>query len=64
MSEVTFEQELDFAAGEAVFGMQLNRKDAVKFVLNNVSKRYVISREQAEKAVEEVMTEYKISLGQ
>lgn len=63
MSEVTFEEELDFAAGEAVFGMQLNRKDAVKFVLNNVGKQYMISRDQAEKAVEDVMVEYKLTLG-
>ena len=64
MSDVTFAEELDFAAGEAVFGLQLDRKKAVSFVLKNVGKRYMISRDQAEKAVEEVMVEYKVSLGQ
>lgn len=61
--ETTFEQELDHAAGEAIFGMQLNRKQAVKFVLKNVGQEYHMTRKMAEDAVDEVIVGYKVALG-
>lgn len=54
-----FDTELDDAAGEAVFGLHLNREQAVQFVLNNVSRKDNMTREMAEAAVEKVAVGYK-----
>lgn len=58
-----FNQELEHAASEAVFGMQMDRNAAVKFVLNNVGSNHRMTNEQAEQAVNDVMTHYKSTLG-
>lgn len=58
-----FKTELDFAAGEAVFGMQMDRNQAVQFVLNNVGAKFKMNNKLAETAVDEVMVQYKGSLG-
>ena len=58
-----FNQELEHAAGEAVFGMQMDRNQAVKFVLNNVGSKFRMTADQAEQAVDNIMVAYKSSLG-
>lgn len=58
-----FKEELDFAAGEAVYGMQMDRTQAVRFVLKNVGAKFKMDAKTAEAAVDSVMVSYKSSLG-
>jgi len=59
--EATFDQELDYAAGEAIFGLQLDKEQAVEFVLRNVTDFHV-EPAQAERAIDAILSDYKLSL--
>lgn len=50
-------QDVEYAANEAVFGMQLNMDQAVKFVMRNAN----TDKRTARQALERVMTQYKMS---
>jgi len=54
------EQDINFAADEATFGLQLNREQAINFVIRNVQGA---TRSQAERAVNKSVSGYKQSLG-
>jgi hypothetical protein len=47
--------EIEYAANEAVFGLQLNIKQAVKFVVRNAK----TDTKTAKKILKEVMVSYK-----
>lgn len=57
---MSIEKELDEAAGEAIFGMQLTYEKAIAFVMKNVGNQHTLTREQAEHAVRTVMIRYKM----
>ena len=54
-----FNNEITTAAHEAIFGLQLDRKQAVKFVLNNVGRTNRLTIGQAEDAINDVLIGYK-----
>jgi len=47
--------DLDYAANEAIHGLQLNWNDAVKFVCRNAK----VDQREASKALESILTGYK-----
>ena len=55
MQTKTVYNEVKYAANEAVFGLHLNHKQAVKFVVTNAK----TDRETAKKALDHVMVGYK-----
>jgi len=54
--EATFDQELDYAAGEAIFGLQLDKEQAIEFVLRNV-KDFHVEPAQAERAIDAILSD-------
>jgi len=55
MQTKTVYNEVTYAANEAIYGLHLNYKQAVRFVVTNAK----IDKKIAKKALEHVMIEYK-----
>lgn len=56
-------QEITYAANEAIFGMQLNRDQAVDFVFRNAHILVRVDRRAAEQAVDEALYSFRSACG-